>query len=119
MPSITIELTKGLEIAFSPFALELHRYLAPRLNAPIETFKTKLVHVSDFLVGESVAVNYARIKIELKKGRDRSLLQECQKKLLEQFIKELESHNRAKECRITVEFSELDPDLLVAKQLFF
>lgn len=112
MPFITIELSDNLEFAFKPFALEMHRYLAPRFNVPVDLFKTKLLLLPYVVVGEG-DYGYARLKVELKAGRNRKMLIESLAEVLKRFKKALADQNPDLHFRITCEFSEIDPELLL------
>lgn len=118
MPFITLELSKDIAFDFQPFALELHSSLAPRLGVPIEYMKCVLYRPDAVVIGENASsASYARLKIELKQGREHALLIACQKEILRRFSDELRRSNPALSCRVTVEFSEITPALLEATGL--
>lgn len=116
MPFITVELPQGVTLSLSCFALWLHNFLAPELGASIDQFKTKLLRPEEAFVGDgSTGMSYARVKIELKAGRSLEVLKKCQTQILSYFSEALKKENPQLFCRITVEFSEIHPELLVAE----
>lgn len=116
MPFITIELSEQIKFDLQPFARALHHYLAKRLSVPIAHLKTKLVLLTHTYVGTGEEhFGYVRLKLELRKGRDRSLLIECQNEILKRLTEAIVQLNPDQHFRITVEWTELDPELLVAR----
>jgi 5-carboxymethyl-2-hydroxymuconate isomerase len=116
MPFISIELPETLHFSLSAFAVELHHYLSKLLSVPIEKCKTKLIRLPDVVVGNgSGDVSYARLKIECMAGRDRLMLINSGKELIERFACQIKNDNPSADVRITVEFHEIDRDLLFSK----
>ncbi len=116
MPFVTIELPEKLNFALHPFAKEVHAYLSEFLDIPIEKLKTKLVRLPEVFVGSNADPEdtYAHIKVELMQGRDKVKLVAAVNQLLF-FLKDaLEKQNPSLQCRVTAEFREMDPELLVA-----
>ena len=114
MPFITIEIDDALQFSLQPFARQVHEYISSSLDIPIDKLKTKVERIKEAYVGEGDAL-YARLKIELKAGRDMLLLQSVVSELLEKFSLAIKSQNPKVACRITVEFREIHPDLIVAQ----
>lgn len=116
MPFISIELPAALHFSLSPFALELHLYLSKLLSVPIEKCKTKLIRIPEMVVGDGqTAAGYARLKIECMQGRDRLMLINSGKELIQLFSAEIRKENPNAPLRITTEFHEIDRDLLFAE----
>lgn len=113
MPFVTLELDETLAFTLQPFASDLHRYLSITLDIPIERLKTKLHRVSECYVGQGEAL-YARLLIELKAGRETALLQKVAQELLTKVTEALKAQNPNSSCRVTVEFQELHPKLLLS-----
>ena len=118
MPFITIELTDTLQFSLQSFAQKVHVHLNKELGIPVEKLKTKLFRLTEVYVGNGdPSYTYAHVKIELMLGRDRQKLINAAKVLLEYFTEALQMQNPDCKCRITCEFREIDPQLLVAAQL--
>lgn len=118
MPFITIEIPEKFTFALNPFASQVHEYLFENLDIPIEKLKTKLLRLSEVFVGYGDATSaYAHMKVELMHGRDKEKLARCANVLLTHFKEAIAAQNPGIRCRITVEFREIDPELLVAVQI--
>lgn len=113
MPFVTIELDESLAFSLQPFASDLHRYLSVTLDIPIERLKTKLHRVCECYVGQGEAL-YVRMLIELKAGRETALLQKVAEELLVKVTEAVKTQNPNYSCRVTVEFQELHPKLLLS-----
>ncbi|MBS0655224.1 MAG: hypothetical protein JSR46_05570 [Verrucomicrobia bacterium] len=113
MPFITIEIPDSCHFSLQPFALELNQYLSEALEVPIEKCKIKLIRLSEWCVGKGSADDaYARLKVEFMGGRDRQKLVHAGEELVRRFEASIQSQNQAQPCRITVDFHELDRELL-------
>jgi 5-carboxymethyl-2-hydroxymuconate isomerase len=118
MPFITIEIPEKFTFALSPFASQIHEYLYEYLDIPIEKLKSKVERLSEVFVGYGGAsAAYAHLKVELLEGRDKEKLALAANVLLAHFKEAIEKQNPGVRCRITVEFREIDPELLVAVQI--
>lgn len=118
MPFITIELPEKLQFPLNPFASQIHEYLFEYLDIPVEKLKTKLLRLPEVLVGYGdTPVTYAHLKVELMAGRDKQKLIDTGNVLLAHFKAAIEKHNPGLRCRVTMEFREIDSDLLFAAQL--
>lgn len=118
MPFITIEIPEKFTFALNPFAAQVHEYLFENLDIPIEKLKTKLLRLPEVFVGYGDAsATYAHIKVELMQGRDKEKLTASANVLLRHFKEAIHAQNPGTRCRITVEFREIDPELLVAVQI--
>lgn len=118
MPFITIEIPEKFVFDLKPFASQVHEYLFENLDIPIEKLKTKLVRLSEVFVGYGDASStYAHMKIELMHGRDKEKLAACASVLLTHLKEAIAQQNPGTRCRLTVEFREIDPELLVAVQI--
>lgn len=115
MPFITIELPRSLAFTVPPFAEMMHQFLSEELAIPIEKLKTKLHLLPSCYVGHGNPEHtYARLKIELMRGRDRKKLIAVGKELLVRFKAAIQEQNPGAHARVTCEFHEIDPELLFA-----
>lgn len=118
MPFITIEIPEKFIFDLKPFAAQVHEYLFENLDIPIEKLKTKLLRLPEVFVGYGDAsATYAHLKVELMQGRDREKLSLAATVLLAHLKEAIALQNPGTRCRITVEFREIDPELLVAVQI--
>ena len=118
MPFITIELPDTLQFSLHSFAQKVHTHLNEALDIPVEKLKTKLLRLSEVYVGHGDPLHtYANVKIELMAGRDRQKLINAANVILEYFTEALQEQNPDCNCRVTCEFREIDPQLLVAAQI--
>ncbi len=118
MPFITIELPKDFAFDLAAFAKEMHAYLAENLGLHHEKLKTKLLFISDCVVGDGNLNNtYSHIRLELMAGRDREKLKAATKELLRLFSEALKKQNPTRQSRITCELREIDSDLIAASLL--
>ncbi len=118
MPFITIEIPKDFAFDLVPFAKDVHAFLSESLGLHHEKLKTKLITISECVVGDGNPENsYSHIKLELMAGRDREKLKACTKELLTRFSAALQKQNPNRQSRITCEFREIDPDLIAATLL--
>lgn len=118
MPFITIEIPAKIVFNLEPFAAQVHEYLFEHLDIPIEKLKTKLLRLSEVFVGYGdLGATYAHLRVELIHGRDKEKLARAANVLLAHFKEALAVQNPGVRCRITVEFREIDPELLVAQQI--
>ena len=113
MPFVTIEIPENRQFSLLPFALEINQYLAEVLNVPIEKCKVKLVRLPEVFVGKGTAEDsYARLRVEMMSGRDREKLRLAGKEIVQRFAQAFRSQNPGKPCRITMDFHEIDRELL-------
>ena len=115
MPFITIEIPDSLHFAAKQFTLEMHTHIAKHLSVPIEKCKTKILRLPEVIVGsDDSTLSYARLKVECISGREKQLLIDTAKELLSRFQQVIQTENPKANCRITVEFHEIDRELLFA-----
>jgi len=118
MPFITIEIPSQFSFDLGPFVSKIHPFLSESLNIPLEKLKTKRLLISDAIVGHGDPNhNYAHIRLELMRGRDKEKLKAACSELLRAFTEAIKAQNPHSHARVTCEFRELDPELMVAELL--
>lgn len=111
MPFISIELVEPLQLSFHTLAEEIQQYIATKLDMPVTLIKVKFVRVaaSDVAMPKGL---YARLKLELKAGRDPDVLEVVGKELVTRLATRLRAENPQQAIRITADIREIHPDFL-------